>query len=212
MPPKPYVVPPAPHKPNPAVKIVEPAGKPVEALPRLAEDFAKRIRNALNAISVVSDTATRNVLDLYYNKITTHEKLISDGDSDFPRKPVFHPVNKERFILKNASRANLLIAHLGSAILGLYEVAMLQRALATKEGDIQAYTLKEVQHEHRVQLLEDIVRYGLSKFQVVGSESAGYTLLKPGVIVSPKPIINSDRKSDDVIEEDDDNVPLLSID
>lgn len=207
MPAKPaYNVPAPAHAPKPAPAVIPPApGKPVEARPRLAEDLGKRIREALVKISEAQATATRNVIDLYYAKITTNAKLISDGDSDFVRKPVFHPVNKERFTLKIPSKANLLIAHLGAAILGMYDVALLQHdddTMRIAEG-IRSYAALAEKRSARVLLLEDIARYGLDKFLLDGTEATGYTLVKPGVKVNATPPpVNPDRKSDDIGDED----------
>lgn len=188
--------------PAPTAKPLPAPGKPIEQKPKLAEALGSRIRLALNKISAASDTGTRNVLDLYYARITTHPRLISDGDSNFPRKPVFHPVNKERLVLKTASPSNLIVAHVGAAILGMYDVATLQNELK----DLKAYEARAQEVEPRVYLLEKLAEFGIGSFRIDGNEARGYTLVKIGVKVNPTPQKPSaDRKADDIGDPDFDN-------
>lgn len=208
----PFVIPPPSHKPQPFIPSNSP-DKPVEGKPRLAEGFAKRLRIALNTISPASDTSVRNVLDLYYNLLSITPRLVSDGDSNFPRKPVFHAVNRERFTVVVPTKTNLLISVFGAAVLGLYEIADAQWHLSDSES-LRALDELSVKVEARVYLIEQIARYGLGKLRVDGTDQTGYTLVKPAVRVSEPAPVNPDRKADDVIgdpdfEDDSLGEPLL---
>lgn len=204
---------PPPLVPNKYVPPAPVVNKPDER-PPLAEDLAKRIRVSLSKISPLQITATRSVIDLYYNLITTKPHLAADGDSNFPRNPKFHPVNTERFVLKEVNKPNLLIHHLGAAILGMYKVASLIHEATTAKGDVAkaAWNTTKVEFDKvqpRVYLLENIARFGLDGFSVDGSEEGGWTLYRPPVVVNPvAPAVDTNIKAADLglVSEVDDEV------
>lgn len=195
---------PPPLIPNKYVPTPAP-GKPIDERPPLAEDLAKRIRASLAKLSPQQNTATRSVIDLYYSLITTKPYMAADGDSQFPRNPKFHPINTERFVMKEVNKSNLLIHHLGAAILGMYRVANLIQEATTIKNDGQAkvaWNAAKVEFDKvqpRVYLLENVARYGLDGFAVEGDETEGYTLYRPPVVVNPVvPIIDTNIKAADL--------------
>ena len=126
------------------------------------------------------------MLDLFYQHITTNASLISDGSSQFPRKPVFHPVNRESFTIATPTKVNLLVAHLGAAILAMYDLVHRQHSLNGMES-VNALNDAADAFEPRIKLLERIAERGLASVVVIGSDAAGYRLTPPDVPLNPAP-------------------------
>jgi len=122
-------------------------------------DVAFRIRRAICAISEKQPTYARCVIDQFLRHIAP--SMATYRGADFPVTCRRFAGNPER-AAHGVTRYTALYFHVGSAILGLYEVI---------DGR-ECPTL-----EDRITLLENVAKYGLDQFTVDGDDMTGYTLV-----------------------------------